>query len=1007
MTVTFEKTGIELVVIGRDQYLAAITAAQNATHDVGASSSKASTGMGILGNAFDAVGKGAMVFAGLAATAMAGVGAFIASSIGPASDLNETVSKVGVVFADSADQVLKFGETSAASLGMSKNAALSAAGTYGNLFRSMGMTSDKSAEMSINLVQLAGDLASFNNLSPEDVLEKLRAGLTGETEPLKSLGINLSAAAVEARAMEMGLNKGRQELTAAAKAQATYSLILEQTSLAQGDFARTSGGLANQQRIFTASMEDLKAKVGTAFLPAINTAMSALTGILSDQKINTMIQDMANGLAKIAEKVLPVVVDWIAEKLPIAIQFVSDVWTNTLQPAINKVTAAFQKFAPIVQQVIGQVIGFINQNSGGVTAWLGQFQKFAPVVQQIMGLVKNLVGKTIGDITKWFNENQNTIKTYIQTGWVILRSVVSAVITTLKPMITSLWKTVQTTFSQMTPLFESLKNLWTSLQPVFMAVGAILLGAIGVVVGAIGGIVTGLQPFITGVIGVVTGIITALTGVIEFVSGFVELILALFQGNSKAIQEAWQQMGHGITNIVAGLLVTVSSAFNGLVNTVTAVVGGFITTITGFFENLYDSLVGHSIIPDLINGILDWFGKLPDQAVAFINTMVERGKEVLSDAISAFQTLGQNIIDGLLLGINNAKQAVISTLANLALQALDAAKKALGISSPSSVFAETVGVPIVMGIVEGILSKVGDVGKAIASLFTGGAQAGGGAMDAGGAQQMADTFTGSLMPAMQGVGNYLSTVLMPMFTGAGLYWTEVFNPLLLAMTNGYMLFLLPAMQMLYNFMISALHPEFAAFGSYLIDVFHPETTALTEAWQVGLLTALTSNWSMLSTQLNPAVKMLWTLMSKNVIPITEKIITFTFPRFMGSLSNVESQVRSLINAIKRLLYYLDQLSIPAALEQHSPSPFERSLMDVNSQFDTLNKQSVKDFNANLGKLGNRASSINVDSLAAKLSLTTGGSSTVTESRTYNATFNTRMEPSTVRQGFEYFRVMGA
>ncbi|HXJ67012.1 MAG TPA: hypothetical protein VNN79_24925, partial [Actinomycetota bacterium] len=103
-----------------------------------------------------------LIAAATATVAIAGT-ALLASSIKSASDLGETVSKVGVVFKANAARVLAFGKTSASALGLSQNAALSAAATYGNLFVSMGLTADKSADMSLALVKLASDLASFNN----------------------------------------------------------------------------------------------------------------------------------------------------------------------------------------------------------------------------------------------------------------------------------------------------------------------------------------------------------------------------------------------------------------------------------------------------------------------------------------------------------------------------------------------------------------------------------------------------------------------------------------------------------------------------------------------------------------------------------------------------------------------------------------------------------------------------------------------------------------------------
>jgi len=267
--------------------------------------------LGTLGNDFrnlgDKVLKGLVVgIAGIVAAVAGltvGIGKLLSKTIQPASDLSETVSKIGIVFGDQSDKVLKFGENASESLGMSANAALAAAGVYGNLFRSMGMTERASADMSIGLVQLAGDLASFNNMNPEEVLDKLRAGLTGEAEPLKSLGVNINEALIKERALELGLWNGKDALDASAKAQAAYSLIMEQTSLAQGDFARTSGGLANQQRILAAKLENLKAKIGQALLPLITKIVTKFQEWLSNPKIQKGIDDLIEGFRTIADTI--------------------------------------------------------------------------------------------------------------------------------------------------------------------------------------------------------------------------------------------------------------------------------------------------------------------------------------------------------------------------------------------------------------------------------------------------------------------------------------------------------------------------------------------------------------------------------------------------------------------------------------------------------------------------------------------------------------------------------
>lgn len=220
----------------------------------------------------------ALIAGGLAGGAVVGG---LKSVISAASDLSEETSKVDTVFGKAAAAVQSFAKGSADSLGISRVAALEAAGVYGNLFVAMGITGEKSAEMSTRLVTLAADMASFNNASPEETLNALRSGLAGETEPLKRFGVLLNQATIAQEAFDTGLIKStKQALTPAQKAQAAYSLILKQTSVAQGDVDRTAGGLANTQRRLAAKVSDLKARLGSALLPVALKVAGALERML-------------------------------------------------------------------------------------------------------------------------------------------------------------------------------------------------------------------------------------------------------------------------------------------------------------------------------------------------------------------------------------------------------------------------------------------------------------------------------------------------------------------------------------------------------------------------------------------------------------------------------------------------------------------------------------------------------------------------------------------------------
>jgi hypothetical protein len=193
------------------------------------------------------------------------------------SNMAETVSKVNVVFGDTADAVHKFGETAATALGISSQQALEAAGTYGNLFQALGVGKEKSQEMSVSMVQLASDLASFNNMSVTDSLNALRSGLSGETEPLKRFGIALNDVTLKNKAMAMGFGEIKGVMDPAIKAQVTYALVMEQTTLAQGDYARTADGAANTMKTLQARFQDAKVALGDALMPAFR----ALLGVLN------------------------------------------------------------------------------------------------------------------------------------------------------------------------------------------------------------------------------------------------------------------------------------------------------------------------------------------------------------------------------------------------------------------------------------------------------------------------------------------------------------------------------------------------------------------------------------------------------------------------------------------------------------------------------------------------------------------------------------------------------
>jgi hypothetical protein len=201
------------------------------------------------------------------------------SSITAASNLQETVGKVNVVFGKSASSIESFAKTASTTFGQSKQQAMDAAATFAVFGKSAGLAGNDLVKFSTEFVTLASDMASFSNTTPEEAIQSLGAALRGESEPIRKYGVLLDDATLKARASTMGIYKGTGALTAQQKVLAAQAEIMNQTQLAQGDFARTQDGLANSTRTLNAQLSDLSSTVGSKLLPVVTDYTKAASKV--------------------------------------------------------------------------------------------------------------------------------------------------------------------------------------------------------------------------------------------------------------------------------------------------------------------------------------------------------------------------------------------------------------------------------------------------------------------------------------------------------------------------------------------------------------------------------------------------------------------------------------------------------------------------------------------------------------------------------------------------------
>jgi hypothetical protein len=305
--------------------------------------------------------KAAIAFAAAAAAAGAFALKVGVDAVKAASDLAETVSKVGVLFGDSATEINKFAATAATKLGQTKQQALDAAATFATFGKAAGLSGQNLVDFSTGFTSLASDLASFNNTTPEQAINAIGSALRGEAEPLRAYGVLLDDASLRQAALELGItNTTKNALTPQQKVLAAQKLIYEQTGAAQGDFERTSDGLANKTRILTAQLENAKTTIGDALLPIV-------------LKLATFFSD----------NVIPIV-----EKLAGAFSNK----TGGLGESFDQVVETIKTF---VTPIFEGVVSLFNNIKKAVTENIDNFQSFLDVVKYVAPLVASVIGAAL------------------------------------------------------------------------------------------------------------------------------------------------------------------------------------------------------------------------------------------------------------------------------------------------------------------------------------------------------------------------------------------------------------------------------------------------------------------------------------------------------------------------------------------------------------------------------------------------------------------------------------
>lgn len=490
------------------------------------------TRRGFLGGLLNLAGPLAAVIGGL------GIGRMVSDSITAASDLSETRSAVMTVFGDAGAAVQSFASTAATELGQTEQQALEAARTFGIFGQAAGLSGGDLSSFSTDLVGLAGDFASFNNVDPETAIAAIGAGLRGESEPLRQFGIMLDDAALRARALELGIYDGNGALTQQQRVMAAQAEIFAQAGVQQGDFARTSDGLANQQRILSAGWADLSATIGMVFLPVVTQIVSFL---------NTAV-------------------------MPALTQFLGFLTAGGGGEFFTAITGALGPLIPAFMQL---------WTSLSPVSLL--FQALLPHLPVIAGLMQQ-----IGTV----------IVSLLATALTAIAPLISMVVETLALLIGAVLPLVPAILQLISPLLELVGAILPPLIALFMAVIKPVLDLAGAIIKALMPVIQGLLEVIAGLIEFVVGVFTgdwnrAWQGVQRVFTGFVDAIRGLidgglrllFEGIPNFIRDIFGGAGTWLVNAGRSIIQGFIDGIRGMIGAVGDAVGGIMDFVAGFFPN--------------------------------------------------------------------------------------------------------------------------------------------------------------------------------------------------------------------------------------------------------------------------------------------------------------------------------------------------------------------------------------------------------------------------------------
>lgn len=609
-----------------------------------------------------------------AAVAFRKIGQFIAQTVTESNKYQEDLNLFTVALGQYAGEAQNYAEKVSEVLGIDPAQWLRNQGVFNTLLTGFGDTAERAQLMSRNLTQLGYDLSSFFNIPIEDAMQKLQSGISGELEPLRRLGYDLSQAQLEQTALNLGIKESVANMTQAEKAELRYYAVMTQVTTAQGDMARTLQAPANQLRILQAQITQASRAIGNIFIPALNAILPYAIAVVK------AIREIANALANLLGFTLTKVDYSSVGKLASGTGAVADNLGSAAGSAkeLKKYIAGFDELNVLPSNSSGGSGGGASGGGGGgfdfdlpTYDFLGDAvetrvdeikDKLKPLLVIALAIGAAFAGWKIGKkvttavaalkegfavfassgagqailsklascvagVALQFNAAGGGVKGFLSVLGLVTKvaapavAILVVVIATLKVLIerwNDIKSAVANTFGKL-KVGERLQALNDKLNQLGEKLGWVdgfwngLKSTIGSLMNFIGEVVITVVG--SSLIGLFNGLVGVLDGVVTAMTGVVEIFTGFAQFLKGVFTGDLELVKKSFATFGSGISKIFSGVIDGLVNGFTGWVSGVIEGVT----NLGGTLLG-TLIPNIVNGVATFFSNLcTDIAQFFTN----------------------------------------------------------------------------------------------------------------------------------------------------------------------------------------------------------------------------------------------------------------------------------------------------------------------------------------------------------------------------------------------------